>query len=132
MGYLIAGLLVVLIVAVAVTLVMRRAREHGHRGRAAASDPDYGRGRPGDEVAILAPDRDSPLGDTSEHAGRQREGETVAEQDAERSGGSGRSPRSGGYAGTGGVGEPDRDRPGEDAHVARPVDGGEGEGGRRI
>jgi hypothetical protein len=128
--YLIAGLLVALIVGGAVAVVARRASRH--QGGRAASDSDYGGGVPGGETAILAPDRSSPLGDTSEHAGRQREGETVADQDAERSGGSGRSGRTGGYAGTADIGEPGRERPDDDAHVARPVDGGEGEGRRGI
>jgi hypothetical protein len=132
MDYVIAGLLVLLVVAIAVTLVMRRARRHGREGRRAASDAEYGRGVPGEETAILAPDEGSPLGDTSEHAGRQRDGETVSDQDAERSGGSGHSGRTGGYAGTSGVGEPGRKRAADDAHRARPVDGGEGEGTRRI
>jgi hypothetical protein len=129
MGYVIAGLLVLLVVAVAVAVVMRRARKHG---RGAASDAEYGRGVPGDETAILAPDAGSPLGDTSEHAGRQRDGETVSDQDAERSGGTGRSTRTSGYAGTAGVGERGRERAGDGAHRAPPVDGGEGEGRRRI
>lgn len=58
MGYVLAGLLVVLIVATAVTLVVRSATK---QGRGAAD----GEGRPG---AILAPDRETPLGDTSEHS----------------------------------------------------------------
>jgi hypothetical protein len=132
MEYVIAGLLVLLIVAAGVSVVVLRARRHARAGARTAADPDYGGGRPGDETAILAPDPSSPLGDTSEHAGEQRDGETVSAQDAERSGGSGRSARTGGYAGGAGVGEPGRERPGDDPHHGRPVVGGEGEGGRRI
>jgi hypothetical protein len=65
MGYLLAGLLVLLIVGAVVTLVARSARRQGRTGR------------PGSEAGILATDRDSPLGDTSEHSGSQRDGETV-------------------------------------------------------
>ena len=113
MGYLIAGLLVLVIVAIAVALAVRAAR------------------RPDSSLAILAADPDSPLGDTTEHAGRQREGETVAGQDAERSGGSGRA-RSSGYAGTGAIGDRSGRRAADDAHTGPPVDGGEGEGSRKV
>jgi hypothetical protein len=34
----------------------------------AAADPSYGKGLPGSDTGILATDRDSPLGDTSEHS----------------------------------------------------------------
>lgn len=126
MGYLLAGLLVVLIVAIAVTLLALSARRHGRRQPEVSEDASYGAGLPGSETAILAADPDSPLGDTSEHAGHQRDGETVSDQDADRSGGSGR-PVKGGYAGTSGVGQPsERRRHTDDSHVARPVDGGEG------
>jgi hypothetical protein len=131
MGYLIAGLLVLVIVAIAIALVLRAVRGHGRRGAAAAGDESYGGGRLGSATAILAPDPDSPLGDTSEHAGRQRDGETVAEQDAERSGGSGRA-RSSGYAGTGAIGDRSGRRGGDDTHSGPPVDGGEGEGSRKV
>lgn len=133
MSYLVAGTLVVLIVAVAVTVLVASARKHGRRQPRASADASYGAGLPGSDAAIVAADADSPLGDTSEHAGRQRDGETVSDQDAERSGGSGRAVGSG-HAGTSGVGEAGdrRRRPEDSAHVARPVDGGEGEGLRRI
>jgi hypothetical protein len=133
MGYVIAGVLVLLVVAAAVTFLVLSARRHGERGKRASADPSYGAGLPGSDTAIVAADPDSPLGDTSEHAGRQRDGETVADQDADRSGGSGRAVGSG-YAGTSGIGESGerRRRPEESPHVAPPVDGGEGEGRRRI
>jgi hypothetical protein len=133
MGYVIAGVLVLLVVATAVTLLVLSARRHGARQPNASADPSYGAGLPGSDAAIVAADPDSPLGDTSEHAGRQRDGETVSDQDAERSGGSGRAVGSG-YAGTAGIGEPSERRGSrEDSpHAAPPVDGGEGEGRRRI
>jgi hypothetical protein len=69
MGYVLAGLLVVLIVATAVTLVMRAARKQGDaQGPRAAEDSAYGKGVPGSDTGILATDRDSALGDTSEHS----------------------------------------------------------------
>lgn len=69
MGYVLAGLLVVLIVGTAITLVARSARKQGHdQGTRAADDRSYGEGLPGSDTGILATDRDSPLGDTSEHS----------------------------------------------------------------
>jgi hypothetical protein len=67
MGYVIAGILVVLIVAVAVAIAVRRATER--KGQA----------------AIAAPDSNTPLGDTDQHAGEQtREGVTVDQPEAGR------------------------------------------------
>lgn len=130
MEYLIAGLFVLLVAGIGVSLLMFSARRHGPRKRRAASDPEYGRGIPGTDTAILAPDRESPLGDTSEHAGDQRDGETVSGQDADRSGGS-RRPVQSGYAGTGHIGDRRGRRTGDGGQIARPVVGGEGEGTRR-
>jgi hypothetical protein len=131
-SFVLAGLLVVVIVAIGVTVLIVSSRRHGGDRRRASTDPSYGAGLPGSDTAIVAADPDSPLGDTSEHSGRQREGETVGDQDADRSGGS-RRPVESGYAGTGRIGEPGRRREGGDgAQVAPPVDGGEGEGRRRI
>jgi hypothetical protein len=109
MSYVLAGLLVLLLVAIGVTLLMVSARRHGEQRGRAAADESYGGGLPGSDTAILAAEPDSPLGDTSEHAGRQRDGETIADEDATR-------PRPG-------AGDP---------HAAPPVDGGEAEGRRRI
>ena len=80
MGYVLAGLLVLLIVGTAVTLVMRAAQRQG-RGQAAraAEDPGYGKGLPGSDTGILATDRGSPLGDTSEHSGEHSGGESVSD-----------------------------------------------------
>ena len=60
MGYVIAAIILVLIVAAAIGLFVRRAT--AREGQA----------------AIAAPDEGTPLGDTSEHAGEHnRSGETV-------------------------------------------------------
>jgi hypothetical protein len=132
MSYVLVGVLVLAIVAIGATVLIVSAKQHRHESRRTDADPSYGAGVPGSDTAIVAPDPDSPLGDTSEHAGRQRDGETVAGQDADRSGGS-RRPVESGYAGTGRIGERDRHRTGgEGARIAPPVDGGEGEGRRRI
>ena len=83
MGYVIAGILVVLIVAAGITFFTLRATR-ARRGEAAA-DRTYGEGTPGSEAAIAAPDSNTPLGDTDQHAGEQnREGETVADPEAGR------------------------------------------------
>jgi hypothetical protein len=91
MGYVIAGILVVLIVAVAIAIAVRRATER--KGQA----------------SIAAPDSNTPLGDTDQHAGEQSpEGETIADPEAGRGlDPSGSSPGIGGPAegGVGGEGE---------------------------
>ena len=129
MGYLLAGTVLVLILVIGITLLTVNAKRHGREGKRAAADSDYGRGVPGSDMAIIAEDRDAPLGDTTEHAGEQQEGTTVADQDADRSRGSG-TPADGSDTGTAGIG--DGKRPIDPAHVARPTVGGEGEGRRRI
>jgi nicotinic acid phosphoribosyltransferase len=111
MGYVIAGLLVVLIIAIGVTVLVMSSRRHGRHQDAAAADAAYGGGVPGSDTAMFAAEPDTPLGDTAEHAGEQRDGETVGGQDE------GAAPR----------------RPARDgAHTAPPVTGGEGEGRRRV
>jgi hypothetical protein len=83
MGYVIAGILVVLIVAAGVTFFTLRATR-ARRGEAAA-DRSYGGGTPGSDAAIAAPDSNTPVGDTDQHAGTQtREGETVDQPEAGR------------------------------------------------
>jgi hypothetical protein len=83
MGYVIAAILVVLIVAGGIALFTMRATR-ARRGEAAA-DRAHGGGTPGSEAAIVAPDSNTPLGDTDQHAGEQsREGETVADPEAGR------------------------------------------------
>jgi hypothetical protein len=60
MGYVIAAVLVLLIVAAGVTFFVLRST------------------RTGQEASIAEPDPNTPLGDTDQHSGRQtREGETV-------------------------------------------------------
>jgi hypothetical protein len=110
MGYVIAGLLVLLIIAIGVTLMVLSSRRHGKELPRAAADEDYGGGKPGSDTAIFAQDPDVPLGDTAEHAGEQRDGETIDSPDATP----GPPPPTGGE------------------HSAPPVDGGEGEGRRRV
>ena len=121
MGYVIAGILVVLIVGgFAMFLVMNATK----RSNVADAD-DPGRDGPTD---MLGSEDDSPLGDTEQHAGEQDEsGHTVGGQDADEHGGTGQ-PRTEGYGGEAAVGERERDTP----HAARPVVGGEAEGERRI
>jgi hypothetical protein len=92
MGYVIAAIVVLLLVAAFVTFFVINATRKS--GRAGPSDP----GAEGTPAGIAAPDP-SPLGDTTEHAGEQREGHTAA--DPERSAGeqggegSGEAPRVG-------------------------------------
>jgi hypothetical protein len=109
MGYVLAGLLVVVIVALAVAVFWRSARRQGEQGRNAAADAGHASGLPGGGAAIAAADDGAPLGDTREHTGEQRDGETVADPDA-----AGR--RGAGHSGNGGM---------------RPLVGGEAEGTRR-
>jgi hypothetical protein len=100
MGYVIAAILVLLIVAAGVTFFVLNAARRERQ--AAASDPELGGGTPGSEAAIVAPDEQTPLGDTDQHAGKQTsEGRTVAGQDDERG-----TPARGSVppAGEGGVG----------------------------
>jgi hypothetical protein len=56
MGYVIAAILVVLIVAAAIVFFVRGAARRSNVSEA------------GDPRAIVAPDRESPLGSTSQHA----------------------------------------------------------------
>jgi hypothetical protein len=100
MGYVIAALLVLLIVAAGVTFfVLKAART---QRQSAAADQTHGEGVPGSDAAIVAPDERTPLGDTDQHHGEQTaEGETVAGQEGEA-----REPVRGSVppAGEGGVG----------------------------
>ena len=90
MGYVIAAILVLLIVAAGVTFFVLRAARTGRRS--AAEDRAHGEGVPGSDAAIVAPDEQTPLGDTDQHAGEQsREGRTVRDPErapAEPAGGS--------------------------------------------
>jgi len=116
MEYAIPLALVVLVITALITLFVMRAMRT--RGSAGSSEP----GGPG-----IGGDDETPLADTSEHAGDQHGGEDVGPVDAEKHGGAGR--RTGqGYTGTGDVADSKEDRE-IAAHVQRP---GEGEGATRF
>jgi hypothetical protein len=86
MGYVIAGIIVLLIVAVAIAwLVMSASGQRRRGGARTDQDSDYGAGVPGSDTAIVAAD-ETPMGDTAEHAGEQSaEGTTERDpEDAER------------------------------------------------
>jgi hypothetical protein len=101
MGYLIAAILVVLIVAAGVAFFVLNATRKERQ--ASAADSDYG-----DQSAIVAPDDNTPLGDTDQVAGEQsREGHTLRPPESGRPSGGGSRP-SGGDGGTGGEGEGSR------------------------
>jgi hypothetical protein len=112
MGYVIAGVLVVLIIAAFITFLVTNSMKKNNLSD--AGDP----GADQNPLSIIGSESGTPLGDTSEHAGEQDDkGRTVGKQDAEHSGGSGAPPRF--NRGTH-----------DDAGVARPLVGGEGEGER--
>src|SRR4051794_25317562 len=114
MGYVIAALLVVVIVAGFVLFLVSNATKKSNVSD--AGDP----GADQNPLSIVGTDDETPAGDTSEHAGEQNEsGETVGGQDADVHGGTGAPPERIGRGG--GVDSPD---------VARPVVGGEAEGQR--
>ena len=84
MGYVIAGILVLLIVAAAVTFFVLNATRR--QRQASATDSDYGGGTPGTEAAIVSPDENTPLGDTDQHSGEQTDdGRTVSGREGEPS-----------------------------------------------
>ena len=70
MGYVIAGMVVLVLVAGFITFFVLNATNKS--GRAGPSDP----GDEGNPAGIASPD-DSPLGDTTQHSGDQQEGRTV-------------------------------------------------------
>ncbi len=109
------ALVLVVITAVIVLLVQRTASKPGPRAENGEAGPGIGS------------DEESPFGDTTQHAGSQEGGETVAGYDAKTAGGAG--GRSGsGYESSSPVGEDEED-PAVAAHVQRP---GEGEGRTQI
>jgi hypothetical protein len=110
MGYVLVGLLVVVIIAAGVTVLVLSSRRNQRDLARASTDEDYGGGKPGSDTAIFARDPDVPLGNTAEHAGEQEDGATVEGVDEGRA-------------------EPPRPREG---HSAPPTTGGEGEGRRRV
>jgi hypothetical protein len=83
MGYVIAGIIVLAIVAVAITWLVMSATAHRRRGgERTERDSDYGAGLPGSDTAIVAED-ETPMGDTAEHAGEQSSsGATVQDPEA--------------------------------------------------
>jgi hypothetical protein len=130
MGYVIAALLVLLIVAAGVTVLVLNATRR--QRQASAADSGYGEGTPGSDMAIVAADENTPLGDTDQHAGEQTpSGETVGGQDADRSGGTGR-PVTSGAEGTSAPGERHREGGGGTAAGGQGGVGGEAEGGRSV
>ena len=76
MGYVIAGILVLVLVSGFITFFVMNATNRS--GRANPSDP----GSEGTPAGIASPD-DSPLGDTTQHAGDQQEGQTVNDPEHE-------------------------------------------------
>lgn len=110
MGYVIAAIILLLIVAVGVTFLVLNATRR--QRQASAADRDYGEGTPGSDMAIVAPDENTPLGDTDQHAGEQtRRGTTVG--------------------GTGETGSRERSAGGTSASGEGGV-GGEAEGSRSV
>jgi hypothetical protein len=73
MGYVIAAILVLLIVAAGVTFFVLSATRRNRES--AAADASHGEGTPGSETAIVAPDDRTPLGDTDQHAEERAEGQ---------------------------------------------------------
>jgi hypothetical protein len=116
MGYVIAGVLVILIIAGLILFLVTNSMKKSDT--ADAGDP----GADQNPLGIIGSDDGTPAGDTSEHAGEQTEdGSTVGGQDADEHGGTGAPPARFGRGG--GTDSP---------HVARPVVGGEAEGERSV
>jgi hypothetical protein len=114
MGYVIAAIILVLIVAGFVFFMINSATRKSNVSD--AGDP----GAEQNPLSIIGTDDATPAGDTSQHAGRQNEeGETVGDQDADVHGGTG-APRE----------RSGRTVSHDDPNVARPVVGGEAEGER--
>jgi hypothetical protein len=112
MGYVIAAILVLLIVGGFVFFLVANATNKSNVSD--AGDP----GADQNALGIIGSEDDSPLGDTTEHAGEQNErGEAVGEQDADVHGGTGAPPSA-------------RDLRNDRPDGARPVVGGEAEGER--
>jgi hypothetical protein len=116
MGYVIAGVLVILIIAGFIAFLVMNSMKKSDLSD--AHDP----GADQNPLSMVGSDDSTPAGDTSEHAGEQTaEGRTVSDQDADEHGGTGAPPERFGRGGG-------SDR----ADVARPVVGGEGEGERSV
>jgi hypothetical protein len=107
MGYVIAGILVVLIVAAGIAFFLNSAMNR--RGQA----------------TIAAPDEGTPLGDTGQHAGEQSdEGRTVSDPEARSRDDGTTDPNPGvagpGQGGVGGDGEGSRPVPDSERLANRP------------
>src|SRR5687768_11212367 len=114
MGYVAAGILLMLILAGFVTFLVMRATARS--SPATAQDPADGPGIGTD---------DTPLGDTTQHAGQQdADGRTVSGNDADRSGGTG--------APTTDLPQRSQDTDPPDGRFKRDPVGGEGEGAPAI
>jgi hypothetical protein len=114
MGYVIAGVLVILIIAGFITFLVMNSMSKNDLSD--AGDP----GADQNPLSILGSDDSTPLGDTSEHAGTQNDkGETISDQDADRFGGTG-APRQ----------DFSRGAPADSPDVDRPAVGTESKGGR--
>ena len=113
MSYVLVGILLLLIVGGFIAFMVTQATKRSAHATATDSD-DAAPGQGADE---------SPLGDTTEHAGQQpgQEGYTEGGQDADESGGTG-TPTLGADAITG---DDDQDRP--DGRFQRDPVGGEAE-----
>ena len=115
MGYVIAALLVLVIVGGLILFLVTNATKKSNVSD--AGDP----GADQNSMSIIGSDDETPLGDTSEHAGEQTEqGTTVGGQDANAHGGTGAPPT------------PPGDARSASPDVARPVVGGEAEGERSV
>jgi hypothetical protein len=118
MAYVIVAIVLILLIGGFVTFLTLNAANKGGPNMEGDDGPP---GMGADET---------PLGDTSQHAGHQTEaGTTTGGQDADEKGGTG-EPVQSGYDGTSQPGSPARqDDADASAHVARP---GEGEGAEHL
>lgn len=117
MGYVIAGILVLLIVGGIVTFLVMSATKKSEPS-AATDDDDQGLPTP------FAAD-DAPAGDTTEHAGEQSGGETTGGQDADDPSRTGTGLPTGGADNVPAGGEPQAPEP--DRRFQRDPVGGEAE-----
>ena len=112
MGYVIAGVLAILVIAGFITFLVMNSMKKNDLSD--AGDP----GADQNPLSIIGSD-DAPLGDTRQHAGTQNDsGETIGDQDADRHGGTGAPSQ-----------RFDRSVQ-DDPNATRPVVGGEAEGER--
>lgn len=119
MGYVVAGIVLLLLISGFITFLVMNAAKRGHPAR---TDGTAGDGA--DDAAPGIGADASPLGDTHEHAGEQDDaGQTVSANDAAQAGGTG-SPAFGAQ----GVDQPDAPQgPPEGRRFQRDPIGGEAE-----